>query len=107
MDKMPMLWKLKTKWYPIKQTCQQFGNFVIGRTVTSRGDQAYDYYCKVIFENYDPINYSDLMAEDELQKMMSDANCDRRSAAILLAGTLAKSIAPWEFWKKKYHIVSN
>lgn len=107
MGKMPISWKLKTKWYPIKQTCQQLGNFITGRTLTHKGQQAYDYYCKVIFENYNPVSYADLMAEDELQKMMNTMHCDHRSAAILLAGTLAKSIAPWEFWKKKYHIVGN
>ena len=50
MKKTPLIWKIKGKWYTARQTCQQFGHWMTGRTLTQKGNEAYDYYCKVIFD---------------------------------------------------------
>lgn len=106
MDKMPLNWKIKSKWYSMKQTCQQFGHFIAGRGLTERGHAAYDYLCKVIFDGYKPTTYAETMYEEELKGMMQETKLDRKSAAILMAGTLAKCITPWDFKKKAHKIVS-
>lgn len=106
MSKTPLIWKIKGKWYTARQTCQQFGHWVTGRVLTPKGHEAYDYYCKVIFDAYEPVSYAELMYEDELKNLMKEYELDRKSAAILSAGQLAKGIPPWDFWKKSHKIIS-
>ena len=106
MKKTPLIWKIKGKWYTARQTYQQFGHWMTGRTLTPQGNEAYDYYCKVIFDAYEPVSYAELMYEDELKNLMKAYELDRKSAAILSAGQLAKGIPPWDFWKKSHKIIS-
>ena len=108
MNKMPLSWKIKTKWYTVKQTSQQLWHFVSGHSLTRKGHEAYDYFCKVIFDNYEPETYADFLYEEELTDLMEKVKLeDRKSAAILMAGTLAKCMTPWEFHKKERKIVGN
>lgn len=106
MDKMPLNWKIKSKWYSIRQTGQQLGHWITGRVLTPKGHEAYDYYCKVIFNAYEPVSYAEIMYENELKSLMKQFELDRKSAAIFSAGQLAKGIPPWIFWKKPHKIIS-
>ena len=106
MSKMPFSWKVKSKWYTVKQTCQQFHNWIKGESLTPKGHDAYDYYCKIIFNGYQPVSYAECMFEEDIKQIMSACeNLDRKSAAILRAGQLAKHIVPWEFIKKEHKVI--
>ena len=108
MEKMPLNWKIKSKWFSVVQTVQQTWNWVKDETLTPKGHEAYDYYCKVIFDDYQPVSLAETMLEDDMQKFMKEIELeDRRSAAILSAGRLAKHIAPWDFKKKEHKVVSD
>lgn len=106
MEKAPLIWQVKAHWYTIRQTCQQLGHFITGHGLTAKGQEAYNYFCKVIFDEYEPVTYAETMYEQELQDSMNRNEMDRKSAAIIMAGTLAKYITPWDFKKKPHKIVS-
>ena len=74
---------------------------------SQEGYEAYDYYCKVIFDAYEPVSYAEVMYENELKNLMEQFELDRKSAAILSAGQLAKGMPPWIFWKKPHKIISD
>lgn len=105
MDMNKIAWSIKGKWYTVKQTCVQFKNFVTGQELTPKGHDAYEYYCKVIFDGYEPVSMAELMFEDTLKEKIEKLGMDRKSAAIVTAGHLAKHIKPWDFWKKEHKII--
>lgn len=107
MGKIPLIWKIRSKWYTVRQTGQQLCHWITGHILTPKGYEAYDYYCKVIFDAYEPVSYAETMYEDELKNLMEQFELDRKSAAILSAGQLAKGIPPWIFWKKSHKIISD
>ena len=107
MEKISLIWKINSIWCTIKQTGQQFSHWMTGCVLTPKGHEAYDYYCKVIFDAYEPVSYAETMYEDELKNFMEQFKIDRKSAAILSAGQLAKGIPPWIFWKKPHKVISD
>ena len=105
MDMNKIAWSIKGKWYTVKQTAIQMKNFVIGQSLTPKGHAAYDYYCKVIFNGYEPVSMAELMFEDTLKEKIERLGMTRKDAAIVTAGHLAHHIAPWDFWKKEHKVI--
>ena len=96
---------IKGQWYAAKLFIKQCKNCLCGQELTPRGYNAYNYYCKIVFEEYNPVTMADFMFEDIVTEQMKYSNVDRRSAAIILGGELARHMKPWDFWKQKRKII--